>query len=244
MPETIPVITLDGPSGSGKGTMAFRLSRLLGWNLLDSGALYRIIGYQVLTQSPEMITNLEHETSGALNQEIAKLAEQSKIAFIADNSDNPTTKYPIRVYLNHQEVTTDIRTEEVGKAASLVARLPEVRKALLKYQIDSRTAPGLIADGRDMGTSIFPDATLKFYLTASAETRAKRRLNQLQADGKEVSLPEVLSDIEARDIKDKQRAASPLKPAADAIIVDSSELDIDEVYSTLEKCLREKHLLP
>jgi cytidylate kinase len=210
-----PVITVDGPSGSGKGTLCALLARQLGWNLLDSGALYRLLAFAAGNHGIDL-TNEE-----ALKQ----LAAHLDVQFIDK-----------RIILEGEEVTEAIRNEQVGAGASMVASLPAVREALLQRQRAFREMPGLVADGRDMGTVVFTDAPLKIFLTASAEERARRRYLQLKARGDDVNLASLLDEIRARDERDTQRAVAPLKPAADAILLDSTELSIEQV---LERILRE-----
>lgn len=210
-----PVITVDGPSGSGKGTLCALLARQLGWNLLDSGALYRLLAFAAGNHGIDL-TNEE-----ALKQ----LAAHLDVQFIDK-----------RIILEGEEVTEAIRNEQVGAGASMVASLPAVREALLQRQRAFREMPGLVADGRDMGTVVFTDAPLKIFLTASAQERARRRYLQLKAKGDDVNLASLLDEIRARDERDTQRAVAPLKPAADAILLDSTELSIEQV---LERILRE-----
>lgn len=209
------VITLDGPSGSGKGTIAGLLAARLGWKLLDSGALYRLLAFAAGNHGIDLT-----------NEEALKtLAAHLDVQFVDK-----------RIILEGEEVTDAIRNEQVGAGASMVASLPAVREALLQRQRAFREAPGLVADGRDMGTVVFPDAPLKIFLTASAEERARRRYHQLKGKGEDVSLPSLLDEIRARDERDMQRAVAPLKPALDAIQLDSTEMSIEQV---LERILDE-----
>jgi len=209
----IPVIAIDGPSGSGKGTIARRVARSLDWHLLDSGALYRLVA---LTAAGTGQTDASEEV-------LAKLASDLEVRFEADDNGEE------RVWLGDSDVSTELRTEECGRLASYVAALPAVRDSLLGLQKGFRTAPGLVADGRDMGTTVFPDAMLKVFLTASAEERAKRRHKQLKDKGIDVSLPALSRDIEDRDRRDSERSVAPLRPADDARVLDSSNLNIEEV---------------
>ncbi|KMM81071.1 cytidylate kinase [Pseudomonas deceptionensis] len=209
-----PVITIDGPSGSGKGTVAGILAKRLGWNLLDSGALYRLLAFAAGNHG----VALDNEAL------LEKLAAHLDVQFIG-----ATDGKPARIILEGDEVTHAIRSEAVAAGASKVAALPAVRDALLQRQRAFQELPGLVADGRDMGTVVFPDAPLKVFLTASAEERARRRYLQLKAKGDDVSLTGLLDEIRARDERDTQRAIAPLKPAADAIQLDSTELSIEQV---------------
>jgi len=212
--QTVPVITVDGPSGVGKGTTASLLSNYLGWNLLDSGAIYRALALKVLKTEAEIsdITTL------------VKLAKNLNLGFKAVIGE------PALVYLDEVCVNTELRTEDCGSIASIIAVIPEVRAALLQRQKDFRQAPGLVADGRDMGTVVFQDAQIKFYLTATAGERAKRRYKQLKNKGVSANIRALEKEIGARDARDSSRKVSPLVPAADAIIIDTSELSIDEVF--------------
>ena len=207
MSAPAPVIAVDGPSGSGKGTVSRALAGRLGWHFLDSGALYRLVAHAAL------------ERGLALDDEaaLADLARHLQVRFDTDSD---------RIWLGAAEVSLAIRSEAVGDAASQVAALPGVREALLQLQRDFRAAPGLVADGRDMGSVVFPAAEVKIFLTASAEERARRRYNQLKEKGIEADMAELVAAIEARDRRDMERPVAPLKPAEDAVVLDSSELDI------------------
>ena len=212
MTGTAPVICIDGPSGAGKGTLSQHLAAELGWHLLDSGALYRVVGFA------SRLAAVSLEDSDA----VAGIARSLDVDF------RPTDD-GVSVWLAGDDVTAHLRTEEGGRDASTVAALPAVREALLLRQQELARAPGLIADGRDMGTVVFPRAPLKIFLTASAEARAERRFHQLQGMGESVSLARLLTDIQQRDARDESRAVSPLVPAEDAIVIDSTALSADEV---------------
>ncbi|NQD91837.1 (d)CMP kinase [Pseudomonas sp. CrR25] len=221
MTAQAPVIAIDGPSGSGKGTVAGLLAKQLGWSLLDSGALYRLLAFAARNHGVDLT-----------NEEAMKvLAAHLDVQFVAGSGGQGQ-----RIILEGEEVTDAIRNEQVGAGASQVAALPAVREALLQRQRAFQEMPGLVADGRDMGTVVFPDAPLKIFLTASAEERARRRYLQLKAKGDDVNLASLLDEIRARDERDIQRAVAPLKPAADAIQLDSTELSIEQV---LERILSE-----
>ncbi|MBA1241949.1 MULTISPECIES: (d)CMP kinase [Pseudomonas] len=213
-----PVITIDGPSGSGKGTVASKLAEKLGWKLLDSGALYRLLAFAAGNHG----VALSNEAALVL------LARHLDVQFVA-----ATDHRLDRIILEGDDVSQAIRNEQVGAGASQVAAIPAVREALLERQKAFRDQPGLIADGRDMGTVVFPDAPLKIFLTASAEERARRRYLQLKARGDDVSLASLLDEIRVRDERDTQRAVAPLKPAADAIQLDSTELSIEQVLDRI-----------
>jgi len=212
----VPVIAIDGPSGSGKGTIARRVAEALGWHILDSGALYRIVA----------LAAVEAGKSDADEAELAALAASLDIAFGSLEGEE-------QIMLAGREVSGLLRTEECGSMASAVAAKPMVRTALLDLQKAFQKAPGLVADGRDMGSVVFPDAGLKVFLTASAQERAKRRYKQLKDKGIDVSLPALSRDIEERDRRDTERLVAPLKPAADARMLDSSNLTVDEVVQTV-----------
>lgn len=208
------VLSIDGPSGSGKGTIAGRLARQLGWQLLDSGALYRLLALA----AQEREVDLDDEAA------LAALAERLDVSFVPAEGGQGQ-----RILLEGREVEGLIRTERIGAVASRVAAIPAVRQALLQRQRAFQSPPGLIADGRDMGTVVFPEAQLKVFLTASAEERARRRYQQLLAAGEDVTLGSLIDEIRLRDERDTQRSVAPLRPAEDAILLDSTELSIEQV---------------
>lgn len=216
---TVNIITIDGPSGSGKGTLAAKISQYYGYHLLDSGAIYRLLGLS-LSQRGLLVQLNDHL------QQSVKIAQQLDIEF-------KSTEQGLEVYLEGQNVSQLIRTETVGEYASQVAAIPELRQALLQRQKDFAQRPGLVADGRDMATTVFPDAQAKLYLTASAQSRAERRVKQLQGMGVDAKIAPILASIEARDKRDMERTVAPLKPAEGAHIIDSSDLTIDEVFQQM-----------
>lgn len=226
---TIQIITIDGPSGSGKGTLAAKLANHYQFHLLDSGALYRLLGLSL--HNKHLLEVLD--SPEALKQSVT-IATNLNIVFKSDD-------YRTIILLDHEDVTQIIRTEQVGDYASKVAAIPVLRAALLDRQRAFAQAPGLVADGRDMATTIFPDAQVKIYLTASAESRAERRVKQLQGMGLDVKINDILANIQTRDKRDMERSVAPLKPAADAYIIDSSTLNIDEVFKLMtdyaDKCI-------
>ncbi|KHF78032.1 Cytidylate kinase [Acinetobacter sp. neg1] len=216
---TVHIITIDGPSGSGKGTLAAKIAAHYGFNLLDSGALYRLLGLSLF----------QH---GLLDQLDTKLEQCVEYATQLD-IEFKSTEAATLVFLEGVDVTNTIRTEQVGEYASKVATVPELRKALFERQRAFIQAPGLVADGRDMATSIFPEAQAKIYLTASAESRAERRVKQLQGMGLDAKISDILSNIQARDKRDMERTVAPLKPAEDAYVIDSSTIGINEVFQLM-----------
>lgn len=215
-----PVITVDGPSGAGKGTLSHLLSDALGWHFLDSGALYRVVGQACVLD----------DVSWDDHPAVAAVARHLDVTFKLSSTGE------VLVIYRDIDVSRDIRTEQGGRGASTVAAIPEVRDALLSRQREFRRPPGLVADGRDMGTVVFPEAPVKIFLTASAEERAQRRYNQLLEKGESVSLPRLLEAIQERDARDSSRSISPLVPAEDAIVIDSTSTPIEEVFAqVLEK---------
>lgn len=228
MDTRAPVVALDGPGGAGKGTISYMLAKKLGWHLLDSGAMYRVLALAALQHG----ISLEDEKS------LGELAEVLDVEF------RPAEDSPVcEVILEGQNVSNDIRTEAAGNNASIVAALPAVRAGLLARQKAFQDTPGLIADGRDMGTVVFPTAPVKIFLTASAEERASRRYKQLKEKGFDVSLRDLCTEIKERDERDANRAVSPLKPADDAILLDSTELAIEAVFEKVLLAMSNKGLL-
>ncbi|WP_159564569.1 (d)CMP kinase [Budvicia diplopodorum] len=212
MAAVAPVITVDGPSGAGKGTLCQALAENLGWHLLDSGAIYRVLA----------LAALHHHVDITSEEALVLLAVHLDVQFV-------TQERELQVILEGEVVTSQIRNETVGNTASQAAALPRVREALLRRQRAFREFPGLIADGRDMGTIVFPDAPVKIFLDASAEERAQRRMLQLQKNGLCVKFERLFSEIQERDYRDRNRAVAPLVPASDALILDSTHMSIDEV---------------
>lgn len=217
MSEKIPVITIDGPSGAGKGTVARIVAKQLGWELLDSGAIYRVLA----------IATRHHGVGVEDEEPLIPMAAHLDVQF-AINSDGES-----QVILEGEDVTSSIRSEEVGNLASKVAAFPRVREALLRRQRAFKVSPGLVADGRDMGTVVFSDAPVKVFLTASAEERAERRFNQLKEKGFDVNIGRLLSEIRQRDERDQNRKVAPLVPAEGALYIDSTDLSIQEVVNEI-----------
>lgn len=212
--DITPVIAIDGPSGSGKGTVCSRIAQKLGWHLLDSGALYRLVALAMQRHSIE----IDNEEA------LIPLAAHLDVEFKANSAKNDLV-----IVLEGENVTDEIRTEACSQRASQVAAIPAIRLALFDRQRAFLQAPGLVADGRDMGSVVFPEALLKVFLTASAQIRAERRYKQLKKKGISVSFAAILNDISERDTRDSQRSVSPLHAADDAVVIDTSELTIDDV---------------
>jgi CMP/dCMP kinase len=215
---TVHIITIDGPSGSGKGTLAAKIAQHYQYHLLDSGALYRLLGLALARRN---------KLQTLYDEECVEIAKKLDIQF-------EPNEFGVLVKLDGHDVTNIIRSEQVGEYASKVAVIEQLRAALLDRQYAFAQAPGLVADGRDMGTVVFPNAGAKIYLTASAESRATRRYKQLQGMGSDAKMSAILANIQARDKRDMEREVAPLKPASDAYIIDSSDLTIDEVFQMMK----------
>lgn len=222
-----PVITVDGPSGTGKGTLCSRISRWLGWNLLDSGALYRILA--LLAQRQTIPVTEAAQVAGLVRERLPD------VTFFSAEGDEPVT-----VFLEGTDVGYLVRREECGDAASSLAAHGVVREAILEWQRSFRRPPGLVADGRDMGTVVFPDAELKLFLTANPGQRAKRRYKQLKAKGINVKLENLVDSIAERDKRDTKRILSPLKPADDAVVIDTSDSGRDGVFAQVAEIIKER----
>jgi len=224
--NTVPVITIDGPSGTGKGTIGKMLATHLGWHYLDSGAIYRVLAFAAQKNG------IQHDET----EKLVALCSRLKLRFQTDKSHNSN------VILDEQDVSHEIRTEQCGQNASKIGAIPEVREALLARQRAFATPPGLATDGRDMGTVVFPNAVLKVYLYATSEERANRRFLQLKESGINASLAQVVDELVKRDARDTERAYSPLKPAKDAVLVDTTDQTIVQVFTSVLQLL-DKHLL-
>jgi cytidylate kinase len=220
---SVPVLTIDGPSGAGKGTVSQAVAAALGWHLLDSGALYRAVGYAAGVAGIDVTDEAAAE----------RCARATRIEFRVPDGGGE-----LRVIVDGVDATDAIRTETAGAAASAIAAIPGVRDALLDLQRDFRRAPGLVADGRDMGTVVFADARWKVFLTASAAERAERRHKQLKAKGLAVNLASLLLEIEARDARDASREVAPLRPAADAVVVDTTGIPVGDVVARVLAIVR------
>ena len=207
---SVPIVTVDGPSGSGKGTLSSALGKVLGWTVLDSGSLYRAIALEIWRNKIGLQMAGDPEISELINSLSIELKSE-------------------KVFLNGEDISEDIRTEEIGAKASKIASNPKLRSSILDFQRTFISSPGLVADGRDMGTVVFPEAQLKIFLTASASVRGERRFIQLKNKGLSVSLPDLVRQIRERDFQDENRQIAPLKAAPEAVILDSSEHTIEEV---------------
>ena len=217
---TVPVLTIDGPSGAGKGTISRLVAKKLGWNYLDSGSIYRSLAIALLQQAVDL----------ADEAAIVKVAETMDLAFECGDA--------LVVKLNGIDITAQLGLENTGNTASIIAALPEVRRVLLQKQQDFRQLPGLVADGRDMGTVVFPDANNKVFLTATTEERARRRYKQLKEKGIDANLARLIDDIEARDRRDTERTTAPLAMAENAVYIDSSNMTIDSVIEDVLNLIR------
>jgi cytidylate kinase len=227
MPQHAPVITIDGPGGSGKGTLSRLLAQKLGWQLLDSGAIYRVLA----------LAAMHHQISADDEEALQPLAAHLDVQFSADEHGNT------KVTLEGENVSHTIRTEDVGSVASKIASLPRVREALLRRQRAFAESPGLIADGRDMGTVVFPQAEVKIFLTADAAERANRRYLELKKKGLDVNIGELLNEIQTRDERDISRTTAPLKPAAGAYMLDSTNKPIEQVLEEVLNYINSNSLL-
>tara|TARA_E500000331_G_C17269189_1_gene718398 strand:+ start:2166 stop:2852 length:687 start_codon:yes stop_codon:yes gene_type:complete len=224
--NSIPVVSIDGPSGAGKGVITQRLASLKGYHILDSGAIYRVIGLAARKDG------LDFKNQSGL----VELAQGLDISFRGTgDSENP-----LSVWLRDQDVTREVRTNEAGVDASKLASISELRLAIRSLQRSFKRSPGLVADGRDMGTVVFDEAQVKFFLTASPEARAERRYKQLKDKGIDVSLPDLFLSIQNRDLSDMEREIAPLEPARDAVIIDSTAMTIDEVFYFVLSVVEEK----
>jgi cytidylate kinase len=223
MTASAPVITIDGPSGAGKGSLCKAMAEALQWHLLDSGAIYRVLA----------LAALHHHVDVASEDALVPLAAHLDVRFVSTDGN-------LEVILEGEDVSGEIRTQEVANAASQVAAFPRVREALLRRQRAFREAPGLIADGRDMGTVVFPDAPVKIFLDASSEERAHRRMLQLQEKGFSVNFDRLLAEIKERDDRDRNRSVAPLVPAADALVLDSTSMSIEQVIEKALQYARQK----
>jgi len=216
----IPVLAIDGPSGAGKGTVSRSLAKQLGWHYLDSGSIYRSLAIAVSIKSVKL------DDIG----EISRIGQTMQLAFAGADE--------LKVTLDGEDITGQLGLESTGNAASIIAAYPEVRQVLLKKQQDFQQAPGLVADGRDMGTVVFPDAPYKVYLTASPEKRAERRYKQLKEKGVDANLIRLSAEIAERDRRDSERSTAPLSRADDALFIDSSDMTIDEVIQEILRLLK------
>lgn len=219
----VPVITIDGPSGSGKGTIAQLLAKKLGWHFLDSGALYRAFAWAVIDKK------IDPADIGSLEKLMSQINITTQVADIGDDA---------KIFVNNQDITNEIRSEACGQMASITSAIPSIRAALLNQQRMMRQPPGLVTDGRDMGTIVFPDAILKFYITASLDERANRRYNQLKSRGKHASLADIHRELFVRDERDKNRAVAPAKPADNVVMIDTTTMTIELVMASVMQHVR------
>jgi cytidylate kinase len=222
MADSAPVLTLDGPSGVGKGTLCCMLASELGWHILDSGSLYRLVALVV-------------DRSGVLDDDtqIVEIARTMKVKHVAEDGQ-------LKVFLDTEDVSDKIRSEKIGEIASRIAVIPELRQALLTRQRVCERLPGLVADGRDMGTMVFPRAELKIFLTASQDVRAKRRYKQLKGKGIDANLPQLVIELKQRDERDASRTESPLVAADDAVVVDTTSLSVEDVFNEVMKLVERR----
>ena len=225
--KTPQVICLDGPSGVGKGTICLAVAKKLGWHILDSGSLYRITALQVSRQFPDLAVDSLDAAK------LAEIAENLNVCY--EEKDNELV-----IFLDSEDITQLIRNEEIGAKASQIAAIPEVREALLARQRAFLVEPGLVADGRDMGTVVFPQAVLKIYLTATPQERAQRRYKQLKEKGIDANLSALVEELRLRDDRDMNRKTAPLKPASDAIIIDTSSLNIEQVTNKVMQLVSQR----
>lgn len=227
MAQPISLVTVDGPSGAGKGTLSVSIANYLQWHFLDSGAIYRVLA----------VACQHHGINVSDEESVVPLASSLDVNFVTKAGNT-------RVMLESEDVTDIIRTETIGALASQVASLTRVREALLRRQRAFAERPGLVADGRDMGTVVFPNAPIKIFLTASAQARAERRFHQLKNKGHDVNIARLLSDIQSRDERDTNRAVAPLVAADDAYVIDSTELNADEVFEKVKEILTNADIFP
>ncbi|WP_342221090.1 (d)CMP kinase [Candidatus Fukatsuia endosymbiont of Tuberolachnus salignus] len=223
MTVIVPVITVDGPSGVGKGTLCNALAELLKWHLLDSGTIYRVLA----------LAASHHQLDINTEEALVPIAANLDVCFVSNNKQ-------LQVILEGEDVSNEIRTEAIGNRASQIATFPRIREALLRRQREFRKKPGLIADGRDMGTVVFPDAPVKIFLSASVEECARRRTLQLQEKGFNVNFERLLVDIQERDNRDRNRSVAPLVPAADALVLDATKMSIEQVFTESLAYIRKK----